>query len=336
LALKPTPINYYYYSKFMQTISADQVRSLGFSHLLQSFREAHRQAPADSQDLFLFEEKSDGRQPNSLLCRAAWRKGQVLGVKLATVFPENADTASNLPTTQAAFILFDGRNGEPIATVDGKSITNVKTATDSALGASILARTDAKVLLMKGAGSVAPDLVAAHCSARPSISTVYIHNRTATKAIALQARLASDPSLGHLNLEVIEDLEAGVREADIVCCATAASEPFLCGRWLKEGAHVDLVGGYTTRMREADDDVMRRGRIFVDTREKTIGVVGDIQTPLEKGIITTADILADLYQLCGNRHAGRTSETDITVFKNGGGGHLDLMAAEAVAAQLLQ
>ena len=315
-------------------IDATSARSVGFNTLIDSFRAAHAKLPAIAEDMFLFQESETGAQPNCLLNRAAWSFGENIGVKLATVFPRNSDPSCGLPTTQAAYILFDGQNGSPIAVIDGKSLTNLKTAADSALGASFLARVDSQTLLMVGAGSVAPDLIAAHLSARPSISNVLIWNRTESKAHALRERLESNQAIHGVSIDVASDLEGAVRAADIVSCATATSKPILQGAWLKPGTHVDLVGAYTPRMRESDDEVVRKGHLFVDSRRTTIGYVGDIQTPIASGLITESDILADLYDLSSGRHIGRSDYSEITVFKNGGGGHLDLMTAQTIVREL--
>ena len=106
-----------------------------------------------------------------------------------------------------------------------------------------------------------------------------------------------------------------------------SKQPLLAGEWLKPGAHVDLVGAYTADMREADDECLRRGSLFVDARETTLDQIGELMMPLASGVISQTDVLADLADLCQHRHPGRTSDDEITIFKNGGGGHLDLMCA---------
>ncbi len=95
------------------------------------------------------------------------------------------------------------------------------------------------------------------------------------------------------------------RRADIICCATSATRPLIQGAWLKPGTHVDLVGGFTNDMREADDATIGRASVFVDSRWFTIGLCGDISGPIAAGIISEADIKADLFDLCAGRHGGR-------------------------------
>ncbi len=130
-------------------------------------------------------------------------------------------------------------------------------------------------------------------------------------------------------VEVSDDL-AVVRDADIVSCATLAFEPLLRGGWLKAGTHVDLVGGFTPKMREADDETIRRSRVYVDTRAGASREAGDIVDPLARGIITPADIQGDLFDLCRGKVKGRQSAAEITLFKSVGSAIEDLAAAMLV------
>jgi ornithine cyclodeaminase len=132
---------------------------------------------------------------------------------------------------------------------------------------------------------------------------------------------AEDP-----RITVADDLERAVRGADIICTATMSKEPLIRGAWLQAGQHLDLIGAYNPSMREVDDDAMARARLFVDSRATTIGHIGEIMAPLASGAITEADIIADFYDIAGGTFA-RRSDDEITIAKNGGGAHLDLMTA---------
>ncbi|HEX4193424.1 MAG TPA: ornithine cyclodeaminase family protein, partial [Stellaceae bacterium] len=123
-------------------------------------------------------------------------------------------------------------------------------------------------------------------------------------------------------------LEKAVQGADIICCATAAREPILKGAWLPEGVHVDLVGGRTPQMREADDEVMMRSRIFVDVREACEQQAGDIVQPMESGVITSFDITGDLFELTRGDRASRRFHNQITLFKSVGHALEDLTGAQ--------
>ena len=202
----------------------------------------------------------------------------------------------------------------------------MKTAADSALGADLLAREDAATLAVLGAGGQAKTHVRFHRAVRPSLRRVLVWNRTAANG----ERLAADLRAEGMDATAHADPAAAVREADIVSCLTASADPVLNGAWLEAGAHVDLVGGFTPTMRESDDEVVRRGRLFADTLRFTLGACGDYAAPIARGVIAREAIEGDLFDLCSGRIPGRRSAEEITVFKNGGGGHLDLIVARAI------
>lgn len=310
----------------MQYIDAEQVHAtLDYPGLIAGLDRCHNDDTEIREDMLLGQ-SSDSGDTNHLFIRAAWQRGRALGAKVTTRFPDNPMKPGDLPAIHALYTLFDGDTGIPIACIDGTALTLRKTAADSALGAKYLARTDVENMLMLGAGALAPHLIMAHHAARPSIRGVTIWNRTPERAAAVAAALAIDG----VTISTTPDLDEAARNADLICCATATVEPVLKGSWLKPGAHVDLIGAFTKTMREADDDVLRRGSLFVDSRATTVGDIGELVIPIAAGVITEADILADHYDLCRGQHPGRRNDDEITVFKNGGGGHLDLMTARLV------
>jgi ornithine cyclodeaminase len=174
---------------------------------------------------------------------------------------------------------------------------------------------------MVGAGGLAPHLIAAHRAVRPSIERVVVWNRSPESADRLVTEGVAD--------EVADDLAGAVGEADIICTATMTRDPLIEGEWVRPGTHLDCVGAYLPDHREIDDEVVRRAEIFVDSRLATLTEGGDLVIPIESGVIDASDVRADLYELCQGRHGGRAaSDTEsITLFENGGGGHLDLMVA---------
>ena len=133
-----------------------------------------------------------------------------------------------------------------------------------------------------------------------------------------------------IEVEVADDLEAAVREADIVSCATLSATPLVRGKWLKKGAHVDLVGGFTPKMREADDDAVKKSRVYVDTRAGALKEAGDIVQPLKKGVLAKTGVRGDLFELCRGKAKGRTKAAEITLFKSVGTAIEDLAAAMLV------
>jgi ornithine cyclodeaminase len=208
--------------------------------------------------------------------------------------------------------------------MDAAALTAWRTAAASALASTYLAREDAAHLVMIGAGALAPHLVRAHAAVRP-IKRVTLWNRTRSRAISVAFGL----TVSGIDVMVAEadDLESAVAEADIVCCATLASAPLLRGRWLRPGTHVDLVGGFTPKMREADDEAVRRARIYVDSRAGALKEAGDVVIPLRRKVIAKADIRGDLFGLCRGTAKGRTTDKQITLFKSVGTAIEDLAAA---------
>jgi ornithine cyclodeaminase len=312
----------------MQFISAEDVhRLLDYPTLVEALRLAHRQPCPAVGEAYLDEPGAAG-SGRGFLTLPAWQRDVSIGVKLVSVFPGNPSAAVPRPANQGVYVGFDGKTGAPSFVADGTALTLRKTAADSALGIDILSRPDAHTLLVLGAGALVPHVIAATLSVRPSIRRVEIWNRTAEKAAAVAQSLAID----NVEINATTDLNAALAKADIVSAATMATEPLVAGRLLKEGCHVDLIGGWRPDMRECDDDTIRRAVLFADAR-LTCRNCGDFLQPIERGLMSWADIHADLFELCSGEKTGRTSPGEITLFKNAGGGHLDLFTADALIAR---
>ncbi|SEP06831.1 ornithine cyclodeaminase [Salinihabitans flavidus] len=264
-------------------------------------------------------EISDGllyRGEDTLLQRQAWIDGLGIGVKSATIFPGNP--GRGVPMVNGAMTLFDDTQGTLAAVVDFHLVTKWKTAGDSLLAARRLARSDAREILIVGAGTVGHNLRAAYGAAFPR-ARFTVWNRTRARAEEMASRFDG--------MAVVEDLEEAVKAADIVTCATMSTDPVLRGEWLRPGQHVDLIGAYRPDMREADDTALQRARLFVDSFDTTLGHIGELKIPLEAGAIARSDVVADYYDLAA---FARQSDDEITLFKNGGGAHLDLMTSRYI------
>ena len=309
----------------MRFFDADAVHALlAYPDLIEAMRHAHRGPKPEAAHL-VRDDPAGG--DNKFVALVGWQRDAVIAVKLVGVFPANPSLLPPQPSVQGLVAVFDGKTGAPVLAADGAAMTFRKTAADSALGASILARPDARVLLIVGAGGMAPHVLAAHRAARPSLERVLVWNRTYARAEVF-AQTHADRGY---SIEAVADLDQVVPEADVISCVTMSRSPLVRGELMKPGAHLDLVGAYLPDMREADDEAMVRGSIFVDTRSGMDGA-GDLRQPVERGLIEWASINADLYELCSGRHRGRQSADQITVFKNVGGGHLDLFAAQHLKA----
>jgi len=313
--------------------AAEIDRTLTYPGLIAALRDGFREGVVTPLRHHHKLPQGDGGE-RTLLLMPAWSAPAVgkaghVGVKVITVYPENRERGGE--TVQGAYLLFAAEDGMPLATMDGPALTLWRTAAASALAAGYLARPDAERLVMIGAGALAPHMVLAHASVRP-IRNLTLWNRTRERAEALAQRLAGQS----FDVAVADDLEKAVRNADIVCSATSSPQPLVRGQWLKEGAHVDLVGAFRPDLRECDDETMRRAQIFVDTRDGALSEAGDIVQAVAAKAIAPANIRADLAELCRGQHPGRRDETDITLFKSVGTALEDLVAAEYVYARMKQ
>jgi ornithine cyclodeaminase len=305
----------------MRILGPSEVHAaLDFPSLVEALRQMFR-GQCETPTRHHHEVAVPGGRSGTLLLMPAWQSGKHLGVKMVTVFPDNA--RRSIPSVMGTYLLLDGRSGEPLALMDGPALTARRTAAASALAASYLARPDCERLLMVGTGALAPHLVEAHASVRP-IRNVLVWGRDPVKAERLAQRL----NRRTLKVAATDDLQAAVRGAHVICCATLATEPLLRGHWLPLGVHVDLVGGFTPEMREADDEVIRRARVFVDTRDGAMTEAGDIVQPLRSGLLQESDIAGDLFDLARGARAGRRYHDQITLFKSVGAALEDLAAAQ--------
>lgn len=288
---------------------------LDWLDLIKSLESGHDLPKAKVQDVVI------RRDPDTMLSRHAWIDGLGIAVKTAQVFPGNLQD-HNLPNINGIVTLFDDKTGIVKATIDFGLVTKWKTAGDSLLAASKLARPDSKSILILGAGTLAGTLVQSYSALFPD-ARFEIWNRTQARA----GELAK--SYPDTNITAVTDLPGAVAKAEIISCATMTSTPVLMGEWLRPGQHVDLIGAYIPSMREADDKAMQISRIFVDSFDTTLDHIGELIDPLASGAIKRSDILADYYDLKTGNYK-RQSDDEITLFKNGGGAHLDLMTSNYI------
>ena len=285
-------------------------KHLDWMKLCAAFEAGHRLPKAEIGDTFLY------RDPDTLLSRAAWIDGMGLAVKSATIFPGNPKAGK--PMIHGSVCVFGDGDGQLEAVIDFHLVTKWKTAGDSLYAATQLARPESEKILIVGAGTVGRSLFQAYSTAFPK-ARFTVWNRTRKNAEAMAGECPG--------LQVADDLEAAVGAADIVASATMSTEPLLKGEWFRPGQHVDLIGAYRPDMREVDDAALKRARVFVDSYDTTVGHIGEIKIPLEAGVIARDDLVADYYEPGKFK---RQSDDEITLFKNGGGAHLDLMTSRYI------
>jgi alanine dehydrogenase len=267
----------------------------------------------------------EGKRGGTLLIMPAWQAGGALGIKIATVFPDNA--LQGLPAVYASYVLLDAATGLPRAMLDGGELTRRRTGAASALASRYLSLPSASRLTMVGTGSLAPHLIESHVLVRP-IREVRIWGRRTDRARAVAASLARED----VSIEAFENLEEAVRWGDIVSCATLSREPLVQGAWLKPGQHLDLVGAFTPEMREVDDAAIARGELFVDTRSGAFSESGELIGAMARGIIDRSAVRGELSQLASGAFR-RSHAYAITIFKSVGTALEDLAAAQLALRQ---
>jgi alanine dehydrogenase len=306
----------------MRFLSADDIlKSLSFKQLIPALKSGFRSEitiPARHHHSV----KNDG----TLLLMPAFNDDYI-GTKIVSVFPHNASL--NIPAVQGSYFLQNGKTGEALAVIEGKTLTALRTAAASALASSYLSRENSKTLLMIGAGALAEQLIKAHSEVRP-IEKILLWNRTNENAVKLKGKLNTYP------IEIVNNLDEAFIKADIISSATISSTPLIKGQYIKSGTHIDLVGGFTPKMREADDAAITKATLYCDTFAGGLSEAGDLVEPITRGIISKTDVQGDLFSLCKNNKSARANQEEITLFKSVGTALEDLIAAITIYTLLEQ
>lgn len=307
-------------SSHMSYDAAAVARSLPYDRLIDALEDAFR-SDAVVPDRSHHRVEVPGSADATLLLMPAWRPGGVLGIKIATIFPDNIK--KNLPSVNASYLMLNGNTGQPVAILDGAELTARRTAAASALASKYLSRADAATLLMVGAGKLAPHLIRAHATVR-KLRQVSIWARRPESALQLADALSNET----FSVVPVSDLAAAVTCADIISCATLATEPLIRGQWLHDGQHLDLVGAFRADMSEADGEAVSRADVYVDTYAGALGEAGEIVQAMTNGLLRQTDIIGDLFALTRGTCRPRRSPETITLFKSVGTALEDLAAAE--------
>lgn len=297
----------------LRILGPELTEHLNWADAVEALRRGHTFPRATVSDMLI--PMADGE----LLTRSAVIPGLGAGTKSVTIRPDNPALLPPAPSVQGLFTLFDEDRGHPVGLIDGALLTFWKTVADSLLGASYLAPNDAKSLAVIGTGPIAKGLLEGYVTFYPDLTDIRIWGRTQERAQAIADEVT-------FPLEVCDTAEDAIRGADIVTSATASKSPVIKGDWVKPGAHVDLVGAHAPDMREGDDALISHSSVFVDSRETVLEHIGELRIPISQKVISLADVKGDLYDLVmADSH--QRGDDEITVFKNGGGAHLDVMMA---------
>lgn len=313
----------------MKFLSKDEIASLlSYPELINALKIGFREGgtvPLRHAHTVTTKEGTD----NSLLLMPCWQQGGMMGIKLVMVCPDNGQ--KNLESVQSSYILSDATTGITKAILDGDELTVRRTASASALASSYLSNPKSKSMLMMGTGKLAPHLIQAHASVR-TLKNIYIWGRHHKKAIALADALNNKLSA---TVTAIENAEKYANMCDIISCATLSSEPILKGKWLNKDIkqHIDLVGGYTYNMREADNDIITSASLYVDTFDGALSEAGDLLQPIEQEVISKDDIKGDLYDMV-KQDFKIIDDTKTTLFKSVGTALEDLIAAKLAYSKI--
>lgn len=307
-------------------ISDEQVRrSLNYPELIEALAQGFNKTIIVPQRQHL---EMSQTYDSTLLLMPAWTNETMGGIKMVTIFPQNS--AQNLPSIQGIYTVFDTRNGRLLAQLDAKLLTNLRTAATSALAARFLSRNDSSTLLVMGTGTLAPELVKAHCTIRP-IRKVLIWGRNPNHQAVLADHLATEISIPIIK---VDDPATAAAQADIITCATMSEQPILLGDWVKSGTHIDLVGSYKPHLREADDTLIQKSALYVDTIEGATKESGDLAIPIASGVLSVSSIRGTIFGLSRGEHKGRQNAAEITLFKSVGHAAEDLIAAQLLLQKL--
>ena len=313
----------------MKIIEQQQVhQSLDFIGLIDALRHGFSgNFGMPQRQVFALDEQSDNN--NAFAVLPAWND-EVIGVKSFTYFPDNG--AQGYESLYSKIMLFSRQHGQPLALVDGTSITLWRTAAVSALASRYLSREDSRRMVFFGSGNLASYMISAHLSVR-QLSEVIIVGRNIDKVNAL----IDDIKTRHpqVTFKTSTALEQEIGDADIVSCATGSPTPLFPGRWLSAGTHVDLIGNHHHDCRECDSDTIVNSDVYVDRRTNVLNEAGELLIPIQQGRFAKEDIKAQLSELCSAKHQGRDNNECITVFKSVGTALSDLIAAHLVYRQLI-
>ena len=304
----------------MKVISADEVHAaLSYPALVDALQEAYAgEYSMPPRQVFLLDENSGKNDAFAVL--PSW-SSEFIGVKAFTYFPEAVAPKKSL---YSKIMLFDRDGGEPLALVDGTTVTFWRTAGISGLATRLLAREDANSLLVLGTGNLAPYMVHANASVR-DLKKVAVWGRDPKKAEAVIAEVSG----AHPGVEfsVAEDREAACGAADIIVASTASHEPVVLGDWVQPGTHTDFIGNHHATKRECDTALVAKSKVYADSYVNAMKEAGEILVPIEEGVFKKEDIVAELAEMCAGKATLRESAGEITLFKSIGMAMSDLVGA---------
>lgn len=305
----------------MKIISQEEVHAaLGYPALIDALQEAYAgDFSMPPRQVHALDDNPDNHDAFALL--PSWNK-DVIGVKAFTYFPDNPPP--QYKSLYSKILLFDRRHGEPLALVDGTSVTFWRTAGISGLATRLLAREDARTLLVLGTGNLSTYIIRANASVRP-LKKVLVWGRTPAKAEDVARQM--DAELEGVTCTVAETIESACAEADIVVAATGSHEPLVKGDWIRPGTHTDFIGNHHATKRECDTALILKSKVYADSRVNAFKEAGEILVPISEGVFRREDVVGELTEMCSGMVPLRENADEITLFKSIGMALSDLVGA---------
>jgi ornithine cyclodeaminase len=255
-----------------------------------------------------------------------------LAIKIVSVFPENL--SRGLSTIHAIVIALDAKTGQPIALLEGASLTAIRTGAASGAATELLAREESRKVAIFGSGVQARTQLEAVCTVRP-IDQVVVYSLDEPGAQSFLDEMAGVGPIPSA-LSLADSPSEAIREADIICTATTSSQPVFSGNELAPGTHINAIGSFTPQMQEVDSETVKRAVVVVDSLEATLAEAGDLIIPMEKKLISSDHIHGELGEIVSGRKKGRSSPQEITLFKSVGIAVQDAAAASRALAYAQQ
>ena len=307
----------------MKVISAEQVHdALSYPGLIDALHEGYSSKfSMPPRQVFLLEE---GVSHDAFALLPSWNDN-LIGVKAFTYFPENP--GPDYKSLYSNILLFERGHGVPLALIDGTSVTFWRTADISGLATRLLSREDSETMLMLGTGNLSTYCIRANASVR-NLKKVMVWGRTAEKAEAVAAQMNDE--LDGAEVVAVSDIESACGESDIIVAATGSHEPLVMGDWVKPGTHTDFIGNHHANKRECDTALITKSKVYADSRVNAFKEAGEILVPIEEGVFTKDDVVAELTEMCAGTATLRESDDEITLFKSIGMAYSDLIGAGMV------
>ena len=304
----------------MKTIGPEEVHAaLSYPALIDALEETFSgEFSMPPRNVFLLDENSDTHDAFAVL--PSWNTS-LIGVKAFTYFPSNSEPYKSL---YSKILLFDRAHGEPLALVDGTTVTFWRTAGISGLATRLLARENAETLLLLGTGNLATYIIRANASVRP-LKRVLVWGRTTSNAGKVVDQMNAE--LDGIEVSVADNLEEACGQSDIIVSATGSHEPLVLGDWVKPGTHTDFIGNHHADKRECDTALVLKSKVYADSYANCFKEAGEILVPISEGVFTEEDVVADLSEMCSGSATLRQSDDEITLFKSIGMGISDLVGA---------